>query len=174
MKALHLQRKRDRFRTFFAEDLQEITKIFRMRKLLEDPFDPPAWPPDVYLTELNPDLAREVHTLLILGYQNGGGSIAPFSDWWSALLSDSEFDASLCFLAWDQQGLIGIAQCWTSAFVKDLVVHPRRRRQGIGASLLLHTYAVFYHRGAITVDLKVEAGNTSAIRLYLQSGMQII
>jgi len=150
------------------------TKIFRMRKLLGDPFDSPVWPPDVYLTELNPDLAGEVHDLLMLGYQNGGGSVAPFQDWWSALLSDSEFDPSLCFLARDQQGIVGVAQCWTSAFVKDLVVHPRRRKQGIGASLLLHAYATFYHRGASTVDLKVEAENTSAIQLYLKSGMQIV
>ncbi|RFM35887.1 GNAT family N-acetyltransferase [Chitinophaga silvisoli] len=145
-----------------------------MRKLLEEPFDSPAWPADVYLTELDPDLAREVHDLLILGYQNGGGSVAPFSAWWSALLSDSEFDPSLCFLARDKQGIVGVAQCWTSAFVKDLVVHPRRRKEGIGVSLLLHAYAAFYHRGASTVDLKVEEGNTPAIRLYLKSGMQII
>ncbi len=150
------------------------TQIFRMRKLLDNPFDPPSWPADVYLTELIPDMAREVHDLLILGYQNGGGSVAPFLDWWSDLLSDSEFDASLCFLARDKKGIVGVAQCWTTAFVKDLVVHPRRRNQGIGTSLLLHAYAVFYHRGARTVDLKVEKGNTSAIRLYLKSGMQII
>ena len=150
------------------------TQIFRMRKLLDHPLDSPIWPVDVYLTELNPAVAREVHDLLILGYQNGGGSVAAFSDWWADLLSDSEFDTSLCLLARDKQGIVGIAQCWTSAFVKDLVVHPRRRNQGISTSLLLHAYAVFYHRGARTVDLKVEEGNTSAIRLYLKSGMQII
>lgn len=150
------------------------TQIFRMQKLLDHPFDPPSWPADVSLTELIPDIAREVHDLLTLGYKNGGGSVAPFSDWWSGLLSDAEFDASLCFLARDTKGIIGIAQCWTSAFVKDLVVHPRRRNEGIGASLLLHAFAVFYHRGARAVDLKVEEGNTSAIRLYLKSGMQAI
>lgn len=149
-------------------------KILRMRKLLNDPFDFPVWPADVYLTELNPDIAREVHDLLTLGYQNGGGSVAPFADWWADLLSDAEFDASLCFLARDKQGIVGVAQCWTSAFVKDLVVHPRRRNQGIGVSLLLHAYATFYHRGASTVDLKVEERNTSATRLYLKAGMQII
>lgn len=149
-------------------------KILRMRKLLEDPLDAPAWPADVYVTELNPDMAREVHDLLILGYQNGGGSVAPFSDWWGDLLADPEFDSSLCLLARDKQGVVGVAQCWTSAFVKDLVVHPRRRNQGIGASLLLHAYATLYRRGARSVDLKVLEGNTPAIRLYLKSGMQII
>jgi len=150
------------------------TPIFRMRKLLDNPFDAPSWPADVYLTELIPDMAKEVHDLLTLGYQNGGGSVAPFSDWWPALLADPEFDASLCFLVRDKKGIVGVAQCWTSAFVKDLVVHPRRRNQGIGASLLLHAYAVFYRRGAQTVELKVEQTNTSAINLYLKSGMQII
>lgn len=150
------------------------TQIFRMRKLLDSPFDSPSWPTDVYFTELIPDIARDVHDLLVLGYQNGGGTVAPFQDWWSGLISDPEFDASLCFLVRDRKGIVGVAQCWTSAFVKDLVVHPRRRNQGIGASLLLHAYATFYHRGARTVDLKVEEENTSAIRLYLKSGMQII
>lgn len=150
------------------------THIFRMRKMLGGPLEAPSWPADVYFTELNPGTARAVHGLLVLGYQHGGGSVAQFSDWWSQLLSDAEFDASLCFLVRDTQGIVGVAQCWTSAFVKDLVVHPRRRHQGIGASLLLHAFAVFQHRGAKAVDLKVEAGNTPAIRLYLKSGMQIV
>ena len=142
--------------------------------MLDEPFDRPSWPPDVYLTELNPDYAGAVHDLLVLGYQNGGGSVEPFSDWWSALRSDPEFDASLCFLAWDREGIVGVAQCWTSAFVKDLVVHPRRRGEGIGAALLLHAFSVFACRGARANDLKVETGNTAAIRLYLKSGMRIV
>ena len=150
------------------------SQIFRMRKLLGNPFDSPSWPADVYGTELVSDIARDVHDLLILGYQNGGGSVPQFSDWWSSLLSDPEFDTSLCSLVRDDKGIVGVAQCWTSAFVKDLVVHPRRRNQGIGTSLLLHAFTVFYGRGARTVDLKVDAGNISAIRLYLKSGMQII
>ncbi|PUZ24969.1 GNAT family N-acetyltransferase [Chitinophaga parva] len=145
-----------------------------MRKLLSHPFDAPSWPADIHLTGLVPGIAKEVHDLLILGYQNGGGSVPAFADWWPALLSDPEFDASLCFLAKDKEGIVAVAQCWTSAFVKDLVVHPRRRNQGIGASLLLHVYAMFHDRGAKTVDLKVEEGNIAAIRLYLKSGMQIV
>ena len=27
-------------------------------------------------------------------------------------------------------------QCWTSAFVKDLAVHPRARKQGVGRALM--------------------------------------
>ena len=149
-------------------------QIFRMRKSLEDTFDSPSWPADVYLTKLTPENAKEVHDLLVLGYQNGGGSVSPFADWWSDLLSDSEFDASLCLLVGDKQGIVGLAQCWTSAYIKDLVVHPRRRNQGIGKSLLLYAFETFRRRGAGAVDLKVEESNASAIRLYLSSGMQII
>lgn len=122
-------------------------QILRMRKLLDPPFDPPLWPAGVYLTELVPGIAREVHDLLVLGYQNGGGSVAPFPDWWSALVSDPEFDASLCFLAWDEAGIAGVAQCWTSAFVKDLVVHPRRRGQGL-AHRCFYTPMQFFIAGA--------------------------
>jgi|SRR5579859_2887802 len=149
-------------------------QIFRMRRILDTPFNAPSWPLNVYLTELTPNTAREVHDLLILGYQNGEGMVGPFSEWWPNLLSDSEFDPSLCFLAHDDEGIVGVAQCWTSAFVKDLVVHPRRRHQGIAASLLLHVFSIFKERGAVTVDLKVNERNISAIKLYFKLGMHII
>lgn len=142
--------------------------------MLDASCTPPSWPPDVYLTGLVPGLAREVHDVLILGYQDGGGSVPSFSEWWSSLIADVEFDASLCFLARDDKGIVGVAQCWTSAFVKDLVVHPRRRQQGIGASLLLHAFSVFFQRGAGSVDLKVEKTNTAAIGLYLRLGMEML
>lgn len=142
--------------------------------MLDRSCTPPFWPSNVYLTELVPGLAREVHDVLILGYQNGGGSVASFSEWWSSLIADVEFDASLCFLARDDKGIVGVAQCWTSAFVKDLVVHPRKRKQGIGASLLLHAFSVFYQRGAAFVDLKVQKANPAAISLYLRLGMEML
>ncbi|HEY6899900.1 MAG TPA: N-acetyltransferase, partial [Puia sp.] len=81
---------------------------------------------------------------------------------------------TLCFLAWDPHGLVGVAQCWTSAFIKDLVVHPRRRKEGLAEALLLHAFSVFKQKGATAVDLKVEATNAPAIGLYKKVGFNKI
>ena len=62
----------------------------------------------------------------------GGGGAPNFGKWWSQLRKDPEFDPALCFLAADHEGVIGIAQCWTTDFVKDIAVDPRARRRGVG------------------------------------------
>jgi ribosomal protein S18 acetylase RimI-like enzyme len=117
--------------------------------------------------------AAEAHALLELAYKDGGGSVPPFGEWWRLLSQDSEYDPSLCLLVCDgHDGLVGFAQCWTSAFVKDLVVHPRCRRSGIGRALLLHVFRIFQVRGAQAVDLKVQTDNPyEAARLYESLGM---
>jgi ribosomal protein S18 acetylase RimI-like enzyme len=116
----------------------------------------------------------EAHRLLALGYADGGGSVAPYHGWWRALTSDTEYDPSLCFVVKTTSGeIVGFAQCWTSAFIKDLAVHPAWRRRGIGEALIHHVFAVFQQRGATTVDLKVEVDNPSgAVRLYERAGMR--
>ncbi len=145
----------------------EPPRVRRMRRDLREPIDPPAWPAGTEVQFFLPGHALEVHALLMLAYESGGGSVAPFSVWWPALASDTEFDPALCILAQDAGGrTVGVAQCWTSAFVKDLAVHPGWRRRGLGRALLLHAFSVFKQRGAETVDLKVEAGNLAAVRLY--------
>ena len=150
------------------------SKVLLMRKMLDAPFLSPVWPEGVYLTGLEPGAAAEVHALLDMAYRGGEGMVAPFSDWWDSLRADPEFDASLCFLARDPGGIVGVVQCWTSGFVKDLAVHPRRRGQGIAAALLLHAFIVFKERGVAAVDLKVLEFNTPAVQLYLRLGMVII
>jgi ribosomal protein S18 acetylase RimI-like enzyme len=148
--------------------------VLRMRRMLNIPFASPAWSDDIHLVDFNPDLAKKVHDLLTLGYKDGGGSVPLFSEWWSDLVSDDEFDPSLCFIVSDYEGIVGVAQVWTSAFVKDFVIHPRRRKQGIGKLLLLHTFCVFRERGAQALDLKVRGNNPSAISFYLGMGMEVV
>lgn len=121
----------------------------------------------------DPADAFAVHSLLALGYARGGGEVAAFEDWWSALRGDEEFAADLCFLAVDRSGdILGVAQCWTSAFIKDLVVHPKARRRGLGEALLTTAFQAFQRRGAAHVDLKVRRDNRSALRLYRRLGMR--
>ena len=148
--------------------------IIRMRRALDEPFPAPTWPVDVYPSTFTPEQAREVHNLFAIGYANGGGTVGQFNDWWAGLVADSEYEPTLCFVARTARDqIVGAAQCWTSAFVKDLVVHPLWRRRGIGEALMLHAFAVFRNRGAAYLDLKVLKENPfDALQLYCRLGMK--
>lgn len=147
--------------------------LLRMRRSLRGPIDESVWPDGVNLKAFSESHAAEVHALLELAYAKGGGSVASFDEWWPGLAGDSEYDPNLVFPACDGVGtIIGVAQCWTSAFVKDFVVHPRFRRRGLGRALLLHVFHVFRERGNEAVDLKVRANNPSgAFHFYENLGM---
>jgi ribosomal protein S18 acetylase RimI-like enzyme len=147
-----------------------------MRRSLRGPIDEPVWPGDVTLEVFSGSRAAEVHALLELAYANGGGSVASFDEWWPGLVGDKEYDPNLVFPACDAAGIIvGVAQCWTSAFVKDLVIHPGFRRRGLGRALLLHVFHVFRERGDEAVELKVRTDNPSgALHFYENLGMAIV
>ncbi len=142
----------------------------RLRRLLDEPPASSAWPPNVNLAPFTSANATLVHGLLTLGYENGGGTVPAFEQWWENLSADSEYDPALCFTAFSAGTLIGVAQCWTSGYVKDLVVHPSWRRQCVATALLLNALHVFRQRGAAWVDLKVETGNGGAMALYRALG----
>ena len=69
---------------------------------------------------------------------------------------------------------LGVAQCWTSAFIKNLAVHPCAQGQGLGRALLLHSFQVFKQRGEPYVDLKVLESNLRARHLYESAGMRFV
>lgn len=145
-----------------------------MRRDLRQPAPPARWPDKVRLVSFTAELAPQVHELLRLGYRQGGGSVPDYQSWRTAFDSDPEFDPALCLIACDDQGLVGVAHAWTSAFIRDLVVHPRSRRQGLGLALLNHAFTVFRLRGEGCIDLKVLETNHGARRLYEASGMNYV
>jgi len=67
-----------------------------------------------------------------------------------------------------------VAQCWTSAYIKNLVVHPRAQGRGLGRALLLHAFNVFQQRREGFVDLKVLEDNVRAQHLYESVGMHVV
>ena len=152
--------------------------VLRMRRDLDAPIEQPAWPPGVTLRRLGakPEkkLVQAAHAVLEAGFWEGGGGAPIFRQWWRSLRRDEEFDPALVFLAMEGEDVIGMAQCWTSAFVKDLAVHPRARRRGIGRALMLSVFHVVAERGAGHVDLKVRSENAAAIALYRSLRMQTI
>lgn len=149
-----------------------------MRRDLRQPTPPALWPGSIGLVSFTAELAPHVHDLLILGYREGGGSVPgyvpDYGPWRAAFDTDPEFDPALCFIACDDQGLVGVAHCWTSAFIRDLVIHPRARRQGLASALLAHAFAAFHLRNEACVDLKVLETNHGARRLYETSGMSYV
>jgi ribosomal protein S18 acetylase RimI-like enzyme len=148
--------------------------IQRLRRDLASAVADPVWPDGFSLRTFDAEDAPAVHRLMQIAYANGGGSVAAFDQWWPGVRDDGEFDAGPCFLAIDGRGeIVGAAQCWTSAFIKDLVVHPDARRLGVAEALLLTVFEAFRHRGATHVDLKVQLDNPSgAVRLYRRLGMR--
>ena len=151
-----------------------MTASLLMRVALPRETPVPTWPAGTVVRGFEPAEARRLHALLEHGYRNGGGSVAPFESWLPALTGDSEFDPQTCFLVVAGDELAAASICWTSGFVKDLVVHESWRRQGLGESLLQLAFRAFQERGASGVDLKVEVQNAGAIRLYERAGMHVV
>ena len=149
-------------------------RVQRLRRDLTETVAPPTFPAGYRLRTFAADDAPTVHRLLEVGYAQGGGHIGTFEEWWPSLRGDHEFASDLCFLAINErQDIVGVAQCWTSAFIKDLVVHPLARRRGIATALLRRVFWEFRHRGATHVDLKVRVDSpTGAVRLYKELGMR--
>jgi ribosomal protein S18 acetylase RimI-like enzyme len=145
----------------------------RFRRDLDGRLQTPRWPEDTRVRTLLPRDPLAVYGLLTDIYPDDTSINVPFETWWRALSTDEEFDPALCFLAVDRHDrLLGVAQCWTSAFIKDLAVLPAARRRGIGENLLWHAFDAFRTRGADHVDLKVVAKNATAQRLYERVGMR--
>lgn len=147
---------------------------FLMRRNLAEVVPAIAWPQGIVVTQYRPELAEEVHRLMELGYLEGGGRVPALDVWQQRFETDPEYDPALCFIALDAEGIVGVCQCWTSAFVKNLVVHPRAQARGLGRSLLLNAFKVFQERREGYVDLKVLEANFRAQRLYESAGMYVV
>lgn len=132
-----------------------------------------AWPEGVTLVPFSAANAPAVHALMRLAYAGGGGSVpAAFDSWWAATRHDAEFDASLCFVAAHGDDPVGFVLCWTSSFVKDVVVHPDWQRRGIASALLLAALRALAYRGQRETTLKVHADNAPAQSLYARLGFR--
>ena len=137
----------------------EARELLRMRVDLRNAIPPPSWPEGSSVRGFHESDGPRLHALLEDGYRRGGGSVEALETWLPALLGDSEFDPGLCFLVEAGDELVAGAICWTSAFVKDLVVREAWRGHGLGQALLLLAFRTFQERGATGVELKVQARN---------------
>ncbi len=146
-----------------------------LRKDFQEDIVAPAWPVGTHPALFDADQhAIKAHDLLAAAYSLGGGYVGSFETWWPTLRDDPEYNPAVFFLALDQtERVIGLAQCWTSAFLKDLAVSEPWRRKGLGKALLLQAFGYFERQGNRHFDLKVEKDNPSgAERLYRRLGMR--
>lgn len=150
------------------------TFCFLLRRDLSEVLPDAQWPEGIELSVYREELAPAVHQLMQLGQLEGGGRVPSLHDWRQRFVSDPEYDPALCFVACDAEGVGGVAQCWTSAYIKNLVVHPRMQGRGLGRALLLHAFSVFQQRREGFVDLRVLEDNLRARRLYASVGMYVI
>lgn len=141
-----------------------------MRRDLNQPSPAIFWPGQVRAEAFTLEFAAQAHRLLRLAYGDEA-NVPDFASWLENLQSDPECDPALCHTAWDDQGLVGFVHGWTSSFIKDLVVHPRARHQGVGLNLLSHAFDIFRQRNEAWVDLKVVENNFAARCLYEKAGM---
>jgi ribosomal protein S18 acetylase RimI-like enzyme len=150
-----------------------VTEVLEMAVELRPPLPAPDPPADVRLRPFDADRdAAEVHACLVEAFAGSDERVAPFEKWRPWLLGDPSYDPALVFVAEVGGEVVGMAQCWTEGFVKDLAVRPGYRGRGLGEELLRAVFAEFARRGVARVRLKVDAGNpTGAVRLYRRMGM---
>lgn len=134
----------------------------------------PRWPDDVRVRTFTAADTENLHSLLVGGYRDGGGSVSNLNTWREEMTGDQEYDPSLWILAEADEALVGAVLCWTSGFVKDLVVDEAWRRRGLGEALMRHAFAALAGRGTTVVELKVHAHNAGAIGLYERLGMRVV
>jgi ribosomal protein S18 acetylase RimI-like enzyme len=134
----------------------------------------PRWPDGVEVRPFTLPDAEALHSLLVAGYRHGGGAVGDLGPWLSEMTTDEEYESALWILAEQDALLVGAILCWTSGFVKDLVVDESWRRRGVGEALMRHVLAIFSRRGHSRVELKVHADNAAAIRLYERVGMRVV
>jgi ribosomal protein S18 acetylase RimI-like enzyme len=141
---------------------------------LDESLEPPHWPDDVAVRTFREGDAEAVKELLDLAYaEEADHEPMGFEEWKTFMLGDPNFDPSCWFLAEAEGELAAAALNWDDGYVKDLVVHPERRRRGLGESLMRHTFREFRRRGVPRVTLKTDSVNpTEAWRLYERLGMR--
>jgi ribosomal protein S18 acetylase RimI-like enzyme len=135
---------------------------------------PPRWPDGIRVRCFTVADAENLHSLLTRAYRDGGGSVADLDTWREQMTGDEEYDPSLWILAEERGALVGAILCWTSGFVKDLVVDQSWRRRGLGEALMRQAFATLAARGTRLVELKVHADNAGAIRVYERVGMRVV
>jgi ribosomal protein S18 acetylase RimI-like enzyme len=148
--------------------------MLHMQRSLLAPVERAVWPPGVAVHTWRPEDAEAAHAIQQSGFWDGGGGAVDYRRWRAELRKNAGFDPALFLIAEDGQGVVGLVHCCASSIVKDVAVHPRGRRRGVGRALMLTVFAALRARDADFVGLKVREDNAAAISLYESLDMRVI
>jgi mycothiol synthase len=142
----------------------------------------PTIPPFPEGIELRP-FDKEAHARLTWEADNEafsehwGSHNAAFEEWSFRKFGKPEFDPNLWLIAWDGDQIAGFSLNrfrMGIGWVGTLGVRKPWRKQGLGMTLLKHSFADFYKRGTKTIGLGTDSENsTGATRLYEKAGMRM-
>lgn len=145
-----------------------------MRRDLSAPLIAVPWPEGVTRVPLTTERAPLCRKLMNEAYSEGYGDVRTYVEWWPSTTARPEWDPNLCYLAAEDDEIVGFCHSWTDNFIKDLVVARRWRRRGLGSALLSEALALYAARGAASVDLKTDVDNLTAQSLYKSLGFVIV
>lgn len=154
-----------------------------MELVMDKPPVTPQWPEGISVRTFiigqdeYPTYQADEETCLDKGYHHP----LSFEGWVKRTgLASERFDPSLWFLAIDGNEIVGVAlnihdRETNTGWIDHLGVRPAWRNQGIGKSLLLHSFGEFYRRGVQRLKLSVDSKSlTHAPRLYKNLGMNTV
>jgi mycothiol synthase len=165
-----------------ARDYRLIRHFYRMRIDFDGDLSKPDWPEDVTVrtaTREDAQLAYDVHQETFIDtWENAR---MPFEVWAHHMLREGWFDPQLWFLVERHDEVAAVAICREHegekglGWISVLGVRKQWRRQGLGRSLLLHSFHEFRRRGFHAAALGVDADSlTGADRLYESAGMRVV
>ena len=146
----------------------------------EEPAEP-VWPGGISVRTLADGEERTIYDAFMEVWQDTSDPPHDtFEDWSHWMTRPETFEPSLWFLALDADELAGFAVCRQdtndpdAGHVELLGVRRSWRKQGLGHTLLLHSFRAFRRRGWTRGTLGVDASSpTGATRLYERAGMSI-
>lgn len=151
---------------------------FRMQIDLDAPPPDPAWPQGVTLRTILPGQDdQQVYDFIQAAFERPGRVPPTFEQWRGFMMRPDHFVPDLWFLVFHGEELVGASLCFDypqHGWVRQLGVAAGWRKQGLGAALLQHTFAVFYRRGHRQVALGVDSENLRAVHFYEGVGMQCV
>ena len=161
--------------TYLAAGFRRVRDVHRMFLEFGDDLPTPSFPPDVAVRPYEDADARPLHAFVEVAYAQNNERILPFEQWLHFMTEHGDFDPSLWHVAEADAEVVACCLTWAPfeqrGWIKDLAVHPRHRRRGLGEALLHHAHRAYRDRGIERVGLKVDSDNpTAAGRLYERLG----
>jgi mycothiol synthase len=138
-------------------------------------------PEGVALRPLTADDARAVHAAMGEAFaDHWEHRPRTFEEYSERTFAREDYDPSLCILAEADGEVAGASLNWWkdiggAGWIGTVGVRPAFRGRGIGAALVLASFAEFMRRGEPRIALGVDAQNeTGAVRLYERLGMRTV